>query len=129
MLVTQFTRDNMFSQSNITVLYQSCPDGNGNFNIEYYVEKHMKLVEKAWKAVGIQAWQVIKFAGQPAGSPQPYCAAAIVTFDSRDGAERALQAEETKEVFGDVPNFTNLKPLLMTGDVSGSWVTSSSEQC
>ncbi|KAK7219176.1 hypothetical protein V2G26_007179 [Clonostachys chloroleuca] len=37
--VTQSTRANMFSQSNITVLYPSCPDGNGSFNIEYYVEK------------------------------------------------------------------------------------------
>jgi uncharacterized protein (TIGR02118 family) len=120
---------NMSSQSNITVLYQSSRDGNGSFNIEYYVQKHMKLVEKAWQAVGIQAWQVIKFANQPVGSPQPYCAAAIVTFDSCDGAERALQAEETREVFGDVPNFTNLTPLLMTGGVYGSWAISSSGQC
>jgi uncharacterized protein (TIGR02118 family) len=119
----------MSSQSNITVLYHSSQNGNGSFDIEYYVEKHMKLVEKAWQAVGIQAWQVIKFAGQPAGSPPPYFAAAIVTFDSCDGAERALGVEETKEVFGDVPNFTNLTPLLMTGDVSGSWVTSSLGQC
>lgn len=119
----------MFSQSNITVLYQNSLDGNGSFNIEYYVDKHMRLVEKAWKAVGIQAWQVIKFVGQPDGSPRTYCAAAIVTFDSCDGAKRALQAEETKKIFGDVPNFTNLKPLLMTGDICGSWATSSSGQC
>lgn len=111
----------MSSQSNITVLYPTPQDGNSDFNIEYYIGKHMELVEKAWQAVGIQAWQVIKFTGVLDGSPAPYCVAAIVTFDSLDGARKAIAAEQSVEVIGDVPNFTNLKPLLMLGEIPGSW--------
>jgi uncharacterized protein (TIGR02118 family) len=114
----------MSSRSNITVLYATSEDGNGRFDVDYYVSQHMALVEKAWEKVSIQSWQVVKFAPFLNGAATPYHAAAIVTFDSRDGANNALAAEATKEVFGDVPNFSNLKPLLMVGDLQGAWVRS-----
>lgn len=82
----------------------------------------MALVEKVWKAVGIQSWQVVKFAPSLDGALSPYYAAAFVTSHSRNGASDALVAEGAQELFGDAPNFTNLKPILMIGDVEGSWV-------
>lgn len=112
----------MSPKSNITVLYANSEDDNRRFDVDYYVSKHMALVEKAWKAVGIQSWQVVKFTSLLNGAASPYYALAIVTFNSPDGANNALAAEGTKDVFGDVPNFSNLKPLLIMGDIQGSWV-------
>jgi uncharacterized protein (TIGR02118 family) len=80
----------------------------------------MRLAERAWRTCGIEGWQVIKFS--TGGEVKPiYLAAAVVTFSSPQGANEAIQAECTKQVFEDVPNFTNLKPILMLGDVHGSW--------
>jgi uncharacterized protein (TIGR02118 family) len=110
----------MAAKSNITVLYENLAAPDENFDFDYYILKHMSLVEKAWKPAGIEAWQVIRFEKTIDGATPPYLAMAVVTFNGQDGANLALTLKETPEVVGDVPNFTNLKPILMLGDVAGT---------
>jgi uncharacterized protein (TIGR02118 family) len=110
----------MPSKSSIIVLYKTSERDDGSFNVDYYVSQHMRLVEKAWECAGIEGWQVLKFS-EVEGVKPAYYASAVVTFESLEGATKALRAPDTEKVFGDVPNFTNLQPLLMSGEVHGTW--------
>ncbi|CAI6092560.1 unnamed protein product [Clonostachys chloroleuca] len=109
----------MSLKSTITVLYERLSDGEGRFDVSYYVNIHMSIVMDKWKAFNIEDWQVVEYTSAFLDVAAPYVASAVVTFGSADGASKALSAAETKDVFGDVPNFTNLKPLLMLGKVAG----------
>jgi uncharacterized protein (TIGR02118 family) len=107
-------------KSSIVVLYKTFQGNDGNFDTDYYVCQHMRLVEKAWECAGIEGWQVLKFP-EVGGVKPAYHVSAVVTFDSPEGATKALTMADTEKVFEDVPNFTNLQPLLMSGEVYGAW--------
>jgi uncharacterized protein (TIGR02118 family) len=115
----------MPSKSSIIVLYKTSEANDGKFDIDYYVSRHMTLAEKAWECAGIEGWQALKFP-EVGGVKPAYHASAVVTFDSPEGATKALRVAATEEVFGDVPNFTNLQPLLMSGEVHGAWARGTS---
>jgi uncharacterized protein (TIGR02118 family) len=69
----------------------------------------------SWTPYGLQSWEILKF---PAGSP--YQIQATLKWDSIESFEKAEAGEETKKVFGDIPNFTSSKPIVLKGEVSAS---------
>ncbi|KAH7011173.1 hypothetical protein EDB80DRAFT_681172 [Ilyonectria destructans] len=113
----------MASPSNVTVLYPTPAEGE-KFDLDYYVSSHLKIATEAWKDIGIAGMQVINFTDSLGGSALPFSVAAIVTFDSPDGARKALVAPESKAVFEDVPNYTNMTAVMLLGDVKASWARS-----
>jgi uncharacterized protein (TIGR02118 family) len=86
-----------------------------SFTQDYYLKTHMPLVESKWKQYGLKSWKVLQFP-----SDAPYSVQATLEWDSKEDFEKALGSEETKEVLGDVPNFSDKNPVLMPGDVKGS---------
>ncbi|KAH8673249.1 hypothetical protein BGZ61DRAFT_482488 [Ilyonectria robusta] len=113
----------MASTSNVTVLYPAPAEGE-KFDMDYYVSTHLKIATEAWKDIGIAGIQFINFTDAVGGSALPFSVAAVVTFDSPDGARKALVVPETKAVFEDGPNYTNITPVVLLGDVKASWVRS-----
>lgn len=113
----------MASTSNITVLYPAPAEGE-TFDMDYYVSSHLKIVTEAWKDIGISGMQVLKFTDVVGGGTLSFSVAAITTFDSPDGARKALVAPQTKAVFEDTPNYTNMKPTALLGDVTANWIQS-----
>lgn len=75
----------------------------------------MPLVEKNWKQYGLKSWKVLKFEGDV-----PYSVQATLEWDSMDDYQKAVQAPETKEVLGDVENFSDKGPILMASNVVGT---------
>ncbi|KAH7140356.1 hypothetical protein B0J13DRAFT_624212 [Dactylonectria estremocensis] len=110
----------MASTSNVTVLYPAPAEGQ-TFDMDYYVSTHLQKVQEAWKDIGVKGVQMIKFTDAVGGGKLPFSVAAITTFDSPDGSKKALVAPQTKAVFEDAPNYTNMQPLLLLGDVTASW--------
>jgi len=101
----------------VTLIYPATPDHT--FNLEYYLQTHMPLVTKLWSSRGLKGYQVIKL-DQDGG----YCTQCLLHWESVDAFTQAKAvAAESEAIFGDIPNFTNVKPtVLISGDIVASTV-------
>ncbi|KAF2149280.1 hypothetical protein K461DRAFT_281641 [Myriangium duriaei CBS 260.36] len=103
-----------------TVVYPN--NENTKFDMDYYLNKHMPLVQKHFGSHGLKHWEVASYDKTLTGEKSPWSVQAILFWESEAGAKRAADTnhEEAKVVFGDVPNFTNEAPTLLWGKTEGS---------
>jgi uncharacterized protein (TIGR02118 family) len=101
----------------ITVLYENLEDAT--FDLDYYLAKHMPLVDVKFKPFGMKGWRVLKAVAGPTGDKPRYSIIANLEFDTADQFKAAVAAEGGP-VFGDVPNFSNKSPVVVIGDLVGS---------
>ena len=101
----------------ITVLYENVDDAN--FDLDYYMAKHMPLVDEKFKPFGLKGWRVLKAVGTPFGDKPAYSIIANLEFDTADQFKAAVAAE-AGPVFGDVPNFSNKSPVVVIADLVGA---------
>ncbi|GAM86933.1 hypothetical protein ANO11243_049540 [Dothideomycetidae sp. 11243] len=94
-------------QAIVQVIYPSTP--TSTFNLDYYLNSHIPMVEKLWSTEGLHSWTVT--VGDKDGG---YHVQAVLTWDS---SEAYQQAGHKQEIMGDVKNFTNVKPTRMIGTV------------
>jgi uncharacterized protein (TIGR02118 family) len=97
----------------ITVLY---PFSEGKtFNMDYYLNKHLKLVKDSMgdflKAVSVEKG----LAGAFPGSPAPYFAMGNMYFDSLEEFQKAFAGAEN--LMADIPNFTDTEPQIQISEV------------
>ena len=99
----------------ISVMY---PSGEGKkFDYDYYANKHMKLVRDRWGGMGLVKVEVDKgVAGGAPGAAAPYTAVGHVFFKSLADFQKASKAHG-KELFDDVPNFTNIAPQVQISEI------------
>jgi uncharacterized protein (TIGR02118 family) len=85
------------------------------FNMDYYLSTHMPLVAKHWKKYGLKSYAVTQL------SPDaPYSVSAVMEWEkSSEAFGKALKDDGTKEIMGDVANFSSEAPVLIAGDVVG----------
>lgn len=98
----------------ITVLYPNDP--STHFDMSYYLSTHMPLVQKRWSAYGLTDWRITQFSGTTDPSvPSPHSVEAKLEFESMEKFKEAGEAAGA-EVFGDIPNFTDRKPVILIGE-------------
>ncbi|RYP60304.1 hypothetical protein DL769_008177 [Monosporascus sp. CRB-8-3] len=101
-------------QAIVNVIYPK--EAESNFNMKYYLETHMPLVQKVWGPLGLKSWTV--------GTVNPdsgFHVQAFLVWDSLEAFENA----PTKDIFGDIKNFTNVTPVKWVGQLYGhSTITS-----
>ncbi|WP_350333735.1 EthD family reductase [Coralliovum pocilloporae] len=99
----------------LQVLY---PISNGStFDFDYYTGRHMEIVSE-YLGSHVQSVLVTKgLAGGP-NAPPAYHAIASITFADQAAFDAALAA--SGPVMEDIPNFTNVTPELLIGDVLAS---------
>ncbi len=99
----------------ISVLY---PSGEGKrFDYDYYTKKHMPLVSERLKSGGLIRLEVDKgLAGGAPGAPAPFACVGHLYFNSVPEFQKAM-APHGKELFADVPNFTNITPQVQISEV------------
>lgn len=98
----------------VTVMY---PAGeNARFDMDYYTKSHVPMVGDRWKACGLREAKVLRGTGVPGGGPAPYSVMALLTFGSAQEFQRAVE-QHGNEVMGDIPNFTNVQPVIQINDV------------
>ena len=98
----------------VSVMY---PNTEGSsFDMAYYVEKHMPLVERLLGAAlkGVAVDQGIG-GGEP-GSPAPYLAIGHLFFDSPEAFVTAFGVHEPT-LTADIPNYTNSEPTIQISEV------------
>ncbi|CAG8256297.1 unnamed protein product [Penicillium salamii] len=86
-----------------------------HFDEDYYMKTHMPLVETTWKKYGLNSWQVTKFPNALDGSRSEYLIMATLEWESQEALQTALKDPASANVFSDIPNFTNKKPVTLAG--------------
>ncbi len=87
-----------------------------HFDHEYYRTKHMDLVKKHFSPFGLIKWEVDKGLTGGGNEPAPYLCVGNLYFDSADGYDRSIAAAGSV-LRGDIPNFTNVKPVRLISEV------------
>src|SRR4051812_28657274 len=94
----------------VSVLYPSV-DGK-KFDHDYFVNKHMPLVRNRIGGAGLRRLEADKgVAGGTPAAPAPYIAVAHLYFDSVADFQAAMKPHG-KELFADVPNYTDITPQV-----------------
>ncbi|KAH7076369.1 hypothetical protein BKA63DRAFT_281274 [Paraphoma chrysanthemicola] len=88
-------------------------DGS-TFDKQYYLSTHMPLVAKHWKKHGLKSYTVTEL-----NADGPYSYSVVMDFESLEGFGAAAADPNTKEVMGDVANFSSEQPVLLHGGVIG----------
>ncbi len=78
------------------------------FDHDYYRDRHVPLAVKTW---GLAEAEIDR------GINGPYEAAVHFRFESPEALSEAMQAEGTKAVLADVPNYTNITPVMQTSEI------------
>jgi uncharacterized protein (TIGR02118 family) len=98
----------------VSVFY---PNEEGKkFDMEYYLKKHMPMVNE--KSAGACRRMEIDqgLAGGAPGSPPAYAAIGHLYFDSVEAFQTAIMPH-MGEIAADIPNYTNIQPLIQISDL------------
>ncbi|MCW3006656.1 MAG: ethyl tert-butyl ether degradation protein EthD [Solirubrobacterales bacterium] len=98
----------------VSVMY---PSGDGStFDHDYYRERHMPLVAElmgdALKGTAIDRG----LAGGAPGEPPTYVTVGHMTFDAVEDFQAGM-AEHGEQILGDIPNYTNITPVLQINEI------------
>lgn len=98
----------------LQVLYPVGSDTS--FDFDYYVRTHLKLVQEHMGAHIDRTVVTRGLAGGP-DTPPGYHATASIIFADQSAMDAAMAV--SGPVIADVPNFTNVKPDILIGEVIG----------
>ncbi len=91
----------------VSVMY---PATGKKFDLDYYLNKHVPMVQSLWGPLGLKGAQVLKGTGAPAGDAA-YQLIALLEFGSLAQFQEAVK-QHGKQVMGDIPNFTDVQPAI-----------------
>jgi uncharacterized protein (TIGR02118 family) len=97
----------------VSVLYPNTP--GARFDHAYYRDQHMPLV-KARMGDGCAFYTVDKGLGGMGGEPAPYIAMCHI-YSASVAAFEASFGPHVAEIMGDIPNYTDLSPLVQISEV------------
>lgn len=92
----------------LSVLYPSAE--GSTFDHDYYRDKHVPLALKTW---GLSDAEIDR------GLDGPYVAAVHFRFESQEAIAAAMGMPGTGDVLADVPNYTNITPVMQTSEIVG----------
>jgi uncharacterized protein (TIGR02118 family) len=98
----------------VSVIYPHGEDKT--FDMEYYLNKHLPLVGglmgDALKGASVEQG----LGGAAPGSPAPYAGVGTMYFDSPEAFGAAF-GPHAGTIMGDLPNFTNIEPIVQVSKV------------
>jgi uncharacterized protein (TIGR02118 family) len=98
----------------LSAFYPNQPDAK--FDMEYYIQTHIPMVLARCGADAKPGGVERALEGGAFGMAAPYCTAGHLLFESREAMERSFGAH-IPEILADLPNFTNLQPVLQISEV------------
>jgi uncharacterized protein (TIGR02118 family) len=98
------------------VMYPNREDAR--FDMDYYMNKHIPMVQEKIGAALKGCYVQKGLGGAAPGSPAPYLVICRLCFDSMDDVATHLAPHD--KAFGeDVPNYTNVAPVMQLNEVVG----------
>ncbi|KAH7141041.1 hypothetical protein EDB81DRAFT_948737 [Dactylonectria macrodidyma] len=99
----------------VTVVFPNEPDAK--YDIDYYLTKHMPMIQERWGKYGVISWSATKFIDGLDGSPSPYAFGSVVNWDNADQVKTAFAGPEVADIMRDVSNFSNKQAIFLLGEV------------
>jgi len=98
----------------VSVIY---PNSEGaRFDMDYYVNSHLKMVKDSWYDLGMKSITIHKGISAPKpGTPPPFLVIGIMEFDSIEDFYAAGKSNG-KEMAADLANFTNIEPVVQINE-------------
>lgn len=98
----------------VSVLY---PNGDGSrFDMDYYCTRHMPMVQEklgaACKGIAVEEG----LGGAEPGAPATYVAMGHMLFDTLESFQAAF-GPHAATFMGDIPNYTNIPPVVQISSV------------
>jgi uncharacterized protein (TIGR02118 family) len=90
-------------------------DGS-RFDADYYVDKHMPLVRARLGSALKEFHAVRGLSGIEPGSAPEFQFVAMLTFETAEAMGAGL-GRHGEELFADVPNFTDVQPIVQVSEV------------
>lgn len=81
---------------------------NTTFDHHYFQATHVPLAVSTWNLEGAEIDK---------GVDGPHVAGVHFVFESLDQMQAAMAAEGTAAVLGDVPNYTNVQPVIQVSEI------------
>jgi uncharacterized protein (TIGR02118 family) len=97
----------------VSVMYPNRP--GSRFDERYYLDRHTALLRRCWEGMGLRDVRLLRGMGTPDGGPPPYRVIALLSFESAEALQRAVQTHGG-EVFADIPRFTDSQPLVQISE-------------
>ena len=98
----------------VTVLY---PNRTGaRFDLNYYCEKHIPMVQQRLGAICKRITVEHGVAGMTPGSAPAFRVVAHIYCDSAEAFQAAF-APHASAIMGDIPNYTDIEPTIQLSDV------------
>ena len=97
----------------VAVLYSKSEDSS--FDVEYYKKTHMALVKERLDPLGMVGCEVDAGVVGMSDAPPPYAAIGYLFFETVEQFQSAFAAVGA-ELIADVPNYTNIEPVIQISD-------------
>lgn len=98
----------------VSVFY---PNEEGKkFDMTYYLEKHMPLVQQLLSPACKKTEVDKGIGGGMPGSPAPYTAIGHLFFDSVEEFANAF-GPNAPAIMGDIPNYTDIAPVVQVNEI------------
>ena len=98
----------------VSVFYPN--DEGKRFDMEYYCNKHLPMVQEKLGAACTGAAVEHGLGGGEPGSRAIYIAMGHLYFDSIEAFQTAF-GPHAREIMGDVPNYTDIQPIIQVSEV------------
>lgn len=96
----------------VSVFY---PNEEGKkFDMIYYCNKHIPMCQDKLGCTQVAVEQGL--AGAAPGTPAPYVAMGHLYFDSLEALQAAFE-QHAAEIMGDIPNYTDISPVMQISEV------------
>lgn len=87
------------------------------FDEEYYLAKHMPMVQEKMGKYGMKSWSIDKgLGGMAPGSPAEYVIQAHLLFENVEGLQAGM-GTEAPAILADIPNYTDIQPVIQINQV------------
>lgn len=86
----------------------------GHFDMDYYINTHLPLVQKHFGPHGLKSWEITEFTPE---TDQSFRVQVILSWASAEGASTAGNAPGAKVLKDDIANFSDAEPMALTGSV------------
>lgn len=99
----------------VTVSY---PNQSGaRFDLDYYMKKHMPMVQDRLRKFGMSGYSVSKgLGGFAPGSPAEFMITAQLNIDTMEHLQAGMAAESAT-IMADIPNYTDIAPKIQIDEV------------
>ncbi|MFN0108843.1 MAG: EthD family reductase [Blastocatellia bacterium] len=98
----------------VSVFYPN--EADKSFDLDYYCNKHIPLVQEKLGAACKQIAVEAGLGGGAPGSPAAFVAMGHMYFDSVEAFQQAF-GPHSAEIMGDIPNYTAIQPTIQISEV------------